>query len=244
MSGRVDGAVTMRMSAMAFMATMAATSVAQTPADLSDLVGARGAGGETQLEARGYRNVMTNTVRDTKFSFWWSERRRQCVSVATSEGRYDAIAVVPPANCDGGQGPTTPLQASAGGERITLVCIGSGSGPATQSTSGYRYNSKTRKFEPEFGTTVGREGFSSDMEIEIDGSLGRVRPRGKLVSPIHSGGTDGWWPIEGLMITPERITGQYRMNGLNKPRIDYDRRSRIVRVKAATDFVGRCEEND
>ncbi|WP_420141992.1 hypothetical protein [Sphingomonas sp.] len=220
---------------------MAAKSLAQTPADLSDLVGARGAGGETQLEARGYRNVMTNMVRDTKFSFWWSERRRQCVSVATSDGRYDAITVVPPANCDGGQEPTTPPAAHPSGERISLVCIGSGSGPAAQSTSGYRYNSKTRKFEPEFGTTMGRESFSSDLEIEIDGSLGRVRPQGKLVSPIHSGGTDGWWPIEGLMIAPDRITGQYRMNGMNKPRIDYDRNSRIIRVKAATDFVGRCE---
>jgi hypothetical protein len=222
-------------------------AVAQTPPDVSDLVGAHGAGGETQLEARGYRHVTTNTVRETKWSFWWSDRKRQCISVATAEGRYTAISEVPAANCDMGSSAGTgtappPLEDRRGGERIDLVCIGSGSGPAAQSTSGYRYNSKTRKFEPEYGTTLGREGFSSDLEVEISGGLGRIRPTGKLVSPIHSGGVDGWWPIDGLMVTPDRITGGYRMNGMNKPRIEYDRRTRIIHVRAATDFTGRCEE--
>lgn len=222
---------------------LSAAAVAQTPPELSDLVGARGAGGETQLEARGYRNVVTNTVRETKFSFWWNDRRRQCVSVATTDGRYAAIQVVPPGNCDAAGDQDAPPPPRYGSrDRIDLVCIGSGSGPAAQSNSGYRYNSKTRKFESEFGTTLGREAFSSDLEIAIDGQLGRVRPSGKLVSPIHSGGTEGWWPIEGLMVTPDRITGSYRMNGMNKPRLDYDRRTRIVRIRAATEFTGRCEE--
>ncbi|WP_253717845.1 hypothetical protein [Sphingomonas sp. AP4-R1] len=44
------------------------------------------------------------------------------------------------------------------------------------------------------------------------------------------------------MVTPDRITGSYRMNGLNTPRLDYDRRTRIVRIRAATEFTGRCEE--
>jgi hypothetical protein len=239
----------MRISAVAAIllaaATWAVQGAAQAPSDLSDLVGARAAGGETQLEARGYRHVVTNTVRDTKWAFWWSERKRQCISVATTDGRYAAIAGVPVANCDAPGDDAAPVRASDGGnrgERVTLVCIGAGSGPATQSNSGYRYNSKTRKFEPEFGTTLGREAFSSDLEIEIAGGLGRIRPSGKLVSPLHSGGIEGWWLIEGLMITPDRITGEYRMNGLNKPRIDYDRRTRIVRIRAATEFTGRCEE--
>lgn len=218
---------------------------AQTPPDVSDLIGARAAGGETQLEARGYRFITNNTVRDTKWTFWWSERQRQCISVATNDGRYDSIITVPAANCSAaaaapGDG-RYPAQ-SDGGERIDLVCIGAGSGPAAQSTSGYRYNSKTRKFEYGSGTTLGRDAFSADVEIEISGETGRIRPAGPLVSPLHSGGSDGWWPISGLMVTGDRITGQYRMNGLNKPRIDYNRRTRVLRIQAATEFTGRCEE--
>lgn len=220
-------------------------AVAQVPSDVSDLVGARGAGGETQLEARGYRHITTNTVRGTKWSFWWNDRRRQCVSVATTDGRYAAINTVPAENCDGAAADTagaSPPTGDGAADRIDLVCIKSGSGPAAQSNSGYRYNSKTRKFEPEYGTTLGREGFSSDLEIQISGGAGRISPTGKLVSPIHSGGTDGWWPIDGLMVATDRITGGYRMNGMNKPKIDYDRRTRIIRIRAATEFTGRCED--
>ncbi|WP_253717844.1 hypothetical protein [Sphingomonas sp. AP4-R1] len=135
----------MRASLALLIAFLPGAAMAQTPPELSDLVGARGAGGETQLEARGYRNILTNAVRDTKYSFWWNERRRQCISVATTEGRYAAIQIVPPGNCDavGDEGaPPPPPPGHA--DRIDLVCIGSGSGPAARSDSGYRYNSKTR----------------------------------------------------------------------------------------------------
>jgi hypothetical protein len=218
---------------------------AQTPSDVTDLVGVRAAGGETQLEARGYRFVTANMVRDTKWSFWWSERQRQCLSVATSDGRYETIKEVPATNCTAsknGAGTATYPGESAGGEIISLVCIGAGSGPAAQSNSGYRYNSKTRKFEYESGTTLGRDAFSSDVEIDISGGLGRIRPTGRLVSPIHSGGSEGWWSINSLIVTSDRITGQYRMNGMNKPHIDYNRRTRVLRIQEATEFTGRCEE--
>lgn len=226
---------------VAMLALSSTSAMAQTPPDVSDLVGARAAGGETQLEARGYRFVTTNVVRDSKWSFWWSDRQRQCISVTTTDGRYAAIGAIPAANCNAAV-PQAPARPSAQRDAISLVCIGSGSGPAAQSNSGYRYNSKSRKFEPEFGTTLGREGFSSDLEIDISGGVGRIHPSGKLVSPIHSGGSDGWWPIADLMMTPDRISGSYRMNGMNKPRFDYNRRTRIIRVRAATEFTGRCEE--
>jgi hypothetical protein len=76
-----------------------AITYAQTPSDVRDLVGARAAGGETQLQARGYRFLRTNTVGDQKWSFWWSDLQRQCVSVTTDNGRYSAINQVPGQNC-------------------------------------------------------------------------------------------------------------------------------------------------
>jgi hypothetical protein len=230
-----------------------------TPGDLSDLVGARAAGGETQLQARGYSFVTVNTVRDTKWSLWWSDRQRQCVQVATTDGRYSAIQRVPDANCASGparpdQGPPPARPGGAGydgppqgdrfGPSLTLVCYGGGSTPAAQYQSGYVYNSRSHRFEPQYGTTLGRDGFASDLQIEIWHGRGRIRPEGKLVSPIHSGGDNGWWDIQNLVVTPDRITGEYRMNGLNKPRFEIDRRSGTIRIRAATSFTGRCDAGD
>lgn len=229
-----------------------------TPPDVADLVGARGAGGETQLQARGYSFVTVNTVGTTKWSLWWSDRQRQCIQVATSEGRYSAIQRVPEQNCrpgapspaDAGPPPGRPDGPDRGdrgdrfGPSITLVCFGGGSTPAAQYQSGYVYNSRSHRFEPQFGTTLGRDGFASDLQIEIWHGRGRIRPEGKLVSPIHSGGDNGWWDIQNLVVTADRIAGEYRMNGLNKPRFEIDRRSGIIRIRAATSFTGRCDAGD
>ncbi|MBB4838883.1 hypothetical protein HNP52_001952 [Sphingomonas kyeonggiensis] len=250
----------MRLMLTALLATttLAAPAFAQSsPSDVADLVGARAAGGETQLQARGYAFVTVNTVRDTKWSLWWSDRQRQCIQVATSEGRYSAIQRLPDANCQGGGQPQRPDygpprpdygNGPGGGDRygpsITLVCFGGGSAPSAQYQSGYVYNSRSHRFEPQYGTTLGREGFASDLQIEIWHGRGRIRPEGKLVSPIHSGGDNGWWDIQNLVVTPDRITGEYRMNGLNKPKFEIDRRSGIIRIRAATNFTGRCDAGD
>ncbi len=246
------------------LATLLAATSAQaqsTPSDLTDLVGARGAGGETQLQARGYSFVTVNTVGNTKWSLWWSDRQRQCVQIATSDGRYSAIQRVPDQNCNvrpsrPDQGPppgrpdygpdrdNMPPRGDRFGPSITLVCFGGGSTPSAQYQSGYVYNSRSHRFEPQYGTTLGRDGFASDLQIEIWHGRGRIRPEGKLVSPIHSGGDNGWWDIQNLVVTPDRITGEYRMNGLNKPRFEIDRRTGTIRIRAATNFTGRCEAGD
>lgn len=251
----------MRLMLTALLATtmLAAPALAQSsPSDVADLVGTRAAGGETQLEARGYAFVTVNTVRDTKWSLWWSDRQRQCIQVATNDGRYSAIQRVPEANCQGGggqprrpdYGPPRPDYGNGpgGGDRygpsITLVCFGGGSAPSARYQSGYVYNSRSHRFEPQYGTTLGREGFASDLQIEIWHGRGRIRPEGKLISPIHSGGDNGWWDIQNLVVTADRITGEYRMNGLNKPKFEIDRRSGIIRIRAATNFTGRCDAGD
>jgi hypothetical protein len=58
-------------------------------ADLQDLVGARGAGGETELQSRGYNYVAGN-----KWSNGW-----HCVTVHTADGHYKSIVDTPMANC-------------------------------------------------------------------------------------------------------------------------------------------------
>lgn len=58
-------------------------------ADLQDLVGARGAGGETELQSRGYNHVAGN-----KWSNGW-----HCVTVHTADGHYKSIVDTPMASC-------------------------------------------------------------------------------------------------------------------------------------------------
>lgn len=79
--------------------SLSASAMAQTPADVADLVGAKGAGGETQLKARGYRFVRIETGDDRKWTFWWNGDRRQCLSVVTYDGRYQAITESPAPDC-------------------------------------------------------------------------------------------------------------------------------------------------
>lgn len=73
-----------------------------TPADVRDLIGSKAAGGETQLQNRGYEFISTTTGTDSKYSYWWNNRKKACISVRTLEGRYDAILSTLPADCNKG----------------------------------------------------------------------------------------------------------------------------------------------
>jgi hypothetical protein len=131
---------------------------AQTPSDVADLVGARAAGAETAIQSRGYVFVKTETGDDRKYSYWWNARMRQCVTVATMEGRYASITLSPAPDCkqrsgaswqdrsaarpDIGYRPAAPQQGSPSyaSERgpvqvgsyevdLGLVCFGDGQRP-------------------------------------------------------------------------------------------------------------------
>lgn len=96
-----------------------------TPAEMRDLVGARAAGAETALAARGYVNVRTEVGDDRKWSFWWNERRRICLTVATVGGRFSAITRSPSPDCRPQPttlpGPTAGPVASGRTEEIRFV---------------------------------------------------------------------------------------------------------------------------
>lgn len=70
-----------------------------TPRDLSDLVGARASSGESELQNRGYSFVKTEEGEDRKWSYWWNNNRRACVTVMTYQGRYGAITSSPAIDC-------------------------------------------------------------------------------------------------------------------------------------------------
>ena len=70
--------------------------------DFSDLVGARAAGGETELEKRGYKFIKTTEGTDRKWANWWKASTKTCLTVATVNGRFDSIVSGTPADCTGG----------------------------------------------------------------------------------------------------------------------------------------------
>lgn len=226
---------------LAFLAS--GTAHAQSAPDLADLVGARAAGAETQMEARGYTATGGNTVRDTKFTFWWNQRRGTCVSVSTNDGRYAAIQAVPPGNCnqDGPSPDPRPTPGYQDQSSLVLVCYGAGTKPTVTSNPEYQWNHDKHRWEwtSRLGNTA--KGFNSDVQIELYGDHGRIHLGPSLVPPIHSGGDNGWWDLSDLVITRDRITAGYRLNGMNKPRLTVDRRSGRIAIQAMTNFSGQCD---
>ncbi|MFC0205804.1 hypothetical protein [Novosphingobium soli] len=115
-------------------ALLVATAQAQTPPGLSDLVGARGAGGETALQSRGYVFVRGQKGDDRSYTFWWNAAQHQCITVATMDGRYASITATPPADC--GQRAERPRAAPNDRDRGAYrPDIGYGQTPSSQRQS-------------------------------------------------------------------------------------------------------------
>lgn len=65
------------------LSVLTVVAYAKAPDGVSDLVGARAAGAESQIQARGYENIKKN--------IWWNEETKTCVKVRVSNGRYASI---------------------------------------------------------------------------------------------------------------------------------------------------------
>jgi len=77
------------------------TALAQNSNSLRDLVGARAAGGESDLESRGYTFITGATAYGGgKAAFWWNADSRTCVRVETYDGKFRSITDATGANCN------------------------------------------------------------------------------------------------------------------------------------------------
>ena len=229
-----------RLSLYLAAASVSITASAQTPPDVTDLIGAKGAGGETQLMSRGYEQRDSNTVRDQRFTFWWNPKNRQCISVSTVDGRYASIEPVPAANC-GGQTGSANSAAVQDPNSLVLVCYGAGTRPTVKSESKYAWDDEQKKWKSHDELNSTAEGFTSDVQIELYGDHGRIHLGKDLVPPINSGGDHGWWELDNLQVGADRITAGYRLNGMNKPQVAVDRRSGRVTIEGPTKFSGQCD---
>ena len=66
---------------------------------LEDMVGARAGQAEGELQRRGYQNIRGEKGDDRSYTYWWNAQRRQCVTIATMNGRYDSITPTTAPDC-------------------------------------------------------------------------------------------------------------------------------------------------
>jgi hypothetical protein len=202
------------------------------------------------MEARGYQFIKANAVRGEKWAFWWNSQQRECVQVATADGRYSAIQVVPAANCGQAGDPRPVAQGWQDDERrgdaptLTLICYGEGKKPSTETHSGFRWNPRRDRYESISEVTNSTEDFDAEVQVEISGQRGRIHLSGKLVAVLHSGDSNNWWNLDDLQVSSDRITGRYALNFLNKPKVDIDRRSGRIHIDGMEHFRGECNEGN
>ncbi|MCR5879415.1 hypothetical protein [Phenylobacterium sp. J367] len=62
-----------------------------------------------------------------------------------------------------------------------------------------------------------------------------------MVPPVSSGSDHGGYELSDLSVTPDRIAGRFRLNGLNRPTVTIDRRSGRIVLDGLTKFRGACD---
>jgi len=263
-------------------------SLAQTLPSLDDLVGARGSSGESELQRRGFENVGGEKGADRSYTYWWNERSRQCVTVATMDGRYVSITSSPAPDCGKQQSTETnrhyddwhsgsgyhpdrsnpptpphlgtpsyarPPDAYPSGRdeagnyderyegRLDLVCFGEGQRPKAASMYGYSWDERQGRYVYGNHTELTNEQFEASVIVQVWPGGGRIRLPKKLIPPLNTRGSDGWWALQDVSIGTDKISGRYRLNGLNKPEININWRSGQIRIvgTASYAFRGECD---
>lgn len=77
---------------------LASPGTAQTTG-LEDMVGARAGQAENGVRARGYAFIRAEQGDDRSYTYWWNAARRQCVTIATMDGRYASVTPTLPPDC-------------------------------------------------------------------------------------------------------------------------------------------------
>lgn len=250
---------------------------------LEDMVGARAGQGEMELQRRGYVNVRSDQGDDRGYTYWWNADRRQCVTIATMEGRYNSVQPTLPPDCrkpanlrpnpnhtaqpasrprpgyepDPGYGRPAyrPGDGQAGypaGGRpvidgrpvdLGLICFGDGSRDGIASGTSWTWNSDRDRYEYSRYNETRREVFDASLTVQTWAGGGRIRLPRSLIPPLNSRGNNGWWDLYDVAVGPDVIRATYRLNGLNKPRVEIDRRSGRITVKGTADygFRGTCD---
>lgn len=121
--------------------------------------------------------------------------------------------------------------------------VGEGRKPALATRYGDTWDYDKGRYTYGNKTELSTQDFDASVMIQLWDGGGRIRLPTSLVPPIHSRGDHGWWELDGVSRTRDAIAAQYRLNGLNKPRITIDRRSGRISIRgtASYSFTGTCD---
>lgn len=81
------------------LSTALPTGAGAQSTGLDDMVGARAGQAEGELQRRGYVNTGGSKGDDRSYANWWNAARRQCVTIATMNGRFDSITPTTAPDC-------------------------------------------------------------------------------------------------------------------------------------------------
>jgi hypothetical protein len=141
-----------------------AAAAAKSASSLSDLIGVRASGAETDMQNRGWEVTDGHKGNSASYTYWWSNSRRACVMVTTRDGRYSAIVDATPADCNrdgGGYG--------YGGPPPTVT-------PVSNGQLQVRVDSKCRAYYDRYGQrTMAVSGCDSDKLRAADEAAARYR---------------------------------------------------------------------
>jgi hypothetical protein len=165
---------------------------------------------------------------------------RKCLSIASSVGIVLTVTMSTPSAAQ----PRPNQVGDSRDDGLTLICWGEGRKPGTGVSTGYAYDNDRNKFVPQTYVHNTTEQFDSEVQMEFRDGRGRIHLTGKLIPPIHSGGTNGWWELENVAFGPDKINARYRLNGMNKPQVEIDRRSGRVKIDGIEKFRGECEQGN
>jgi len=127
---------------------------------------------------------------------------------------------------------------------LSLICPGVGEHLESHSSYGSEWDDKHHKYVDTQHNTLDPSQVQGTAQVEIHSGQGRIRPPKRLVPPISSGGQDGWWPLTDVDVSPDRIRASYRLNGLNKPKVEIDRRTGEITIDGIEKFEGTCKAVD
>lgn len=73
---------------------------AQRASQMSDLVGAKAGQAEGSIIDRGYIYITGHSGSNSKHSYYWNARSKNCLHVETRDGRYSSVTDGTPADCN------------------------------------------------------------------------------------------------------------------------------------------------
>jgi hypothetical protein len=122
-----------------------------------------------------------------------------------------------------------------------LICDGSGEVSDTETSYNSNYDRKGHDTKTSTSQTIVKRPFSGTAQVDINGPMARVKLPNAMLPPI-SGGDDGWFAMSELQVSDQEIAGKIRINFLNKPKVEIDRRSGVISIASGLNsFEGRCE---